>query len=400
MSTKLAAENPADVTNEEYVSRAQALAPKLRERSPATNAARRISMETIEEMRDANLFSLLQPKRFGGSERGLVPYVDCVTSMAAGCASAGWVFSVLSIHVFQLGLYPEQAQIDVWGANPRALIASSYMPGGKAIPTKGGYTLSGRWKFSSGCQVAEWIILGAVIDGTGGGGPPEVRFMLLPMSDVEIIDVWDVIGLRGTGSNDIGVKEIFVPEHRTLKMQEAVDGVSPGSKVNPGPLYCLPMYAVFPVCLCSPGVGNAKGAMDVFIEMMSGYTTGRGASVGDFHTTQARLGEASALIDAAELILRRDAAEIMETSAAGDKLTMEQRARCRRDHAFTAEYCMRAVDQLYKVTGGAGLQNDNPLQGYFRDAHAIAAHIANNWDIAGPLYGAVRLGRNPNHPAV
>ena len=388
-----------NVTADAYVARAWALAPTLRERSEATNAARRVPAETIAELREAGLFTLLQPRRYGGSELGLVPFLDCVTALASGCGSAGWVFSVISIHQFHLGLFPREAQDDVWGDAPRALLASSYMPGGRAVAAPGGYRLTGKWKFSSGCYNAEWFIVGGLVE-AGEGKPPVPWYFLLPKADVTIVDNWDTIGLSGTGSNDLAIDDKFVPSHRTLLMQEAYDGVSPGSKANDYELYRIPMMSVFPLCLSAPGVGVAKGAITTYIEMMKGFATrGRGQSVADFPTSQVRLAEASALVEAAELLLQRDVRDTMATVAAGRTMTLEQRVRNRRDHTFAADSAMRAVDLLYKMTGGGGLHNGDPLQRAFRDAHAIAHHIANNWDISGPLYGAVMLGRPPNSPS-
>jgi len=161
-----------EVTDAEYVARAEALAPKLRERSEATNALGQVPREIIDEMLADGLFTLLQPKRFGGTERGLVPLLDCVTAIGSGCGSVGWVFSVVSIHQFHLGLFGLAAQEDVWGPDPNALLASSYMPGGNARAVGDGYRIAGHWKFSSGCDNAQWFILGGTVD--GGDGKPLV----------------------------------------------------------------------------------------------------------------------------------------------------------------------------------------------------------------------------------
>ncbi len=388
-----------ETTDAEYVARAQALVPKLQEQSEATNALGHVPRETIEEMLGDGLFTLLQPRRFGGTERGLVPFLDCAIALASGCGSAGWVFSVVSIHQFHLGLFGLEAQEDVWGNDPNALLASSYMPGGKTRAVSGGYRISGHWKFSSGCDIGAWFILGGLVDG-GDGKTPVPYFFLLPKADVKIHhDSWKVMGLAGTGSKDVSVEDAFVPSHRLLLMQDAYDGISPGSKVNPYPLYHLPMMSVFPLCLSAPGVGVAKGAVARYIDMMKTFTTkSRGQTVADFHNSQIRLAEASALADSAELLLQRDVRETMAIRASGRQLTDEERVRNRRDHAWAAETSMRAVDLLYKMTGGAGLHEGNALLRSFRDAHAIGMHLGNNWDVAGPLYGSVMLGRRPTSP--
>ncbi len=387
-----------DITDAGYVARAQALAPKLAARSEATNALGRVPRDIIDEMVGEGLFTLLQPKRFGGSERGLVPFLDCVTALAAGCGSAGWVFSVISIHSFHLGLFGLEAQEEVWGRDPNAVLASSYMPGGKTRAVPGGYRLSGHWKFSSGCDNGEWFILGGLVDG-GDGKPPVPYYFLLPKADVRIDhESWKVMGLAGTGSKDVSVEDAFVPAHRLLLMQAAYDGVSPGSKINPYPLYHLPMMSVFPLCLSAPGVGVAKGAIARYVDMMKSFMTkSRGQSVADFQNSQIRLAEAAALVDSVELLLQRDVRETMAIRAER-QLTNEERVRNRRDHAWAAETSTRAVDLLYKMTGGAGLHDGNALLRSFRDAHAIGMHLGNNWDVAGPLYGSVMLGRPPTAP--
>jgi alkylation response protein AidB-like acyl-CoA dehydrogenase len=296
-------------------------------------------------------------------------------------------------------LFGLEAQEEVWGRDPNALLASSYMPGGKTRTVPGGHRLSGHWKFSSGCDNGEWFILGGLVDG-GDGKAAVPYYFLLPKADVAIHhDSWKVMGLAGTGSKDVSVEDAFVPAHRLLLMQEAYDGVSPGSKVNPYPLYHLPMMSVFPLCLSAPGVGVAKGAIARYIDMMKSFTTkGRGQTVADFQNSQIRLAEASALVDSVELLLQRDVRETMAIRASGRQLTNEERVRNRRDHAWAAETSTRAVDLLYKMTGGAGLHDGNALLRSFRDAHAIGMHLGNNWDVAGPLYGSVMLGRPPTAP--
>ncbi|MGH7034357.1 MAG: acyl-CoA dehydrogenase family protein [Stellaceae bacterium] len=388
-----------EITDADYVARAQALVPGLRERSEATNALGRVPRATIEELLSAGLFTLLQPKRFGGTERGLVPFLDCATTLASGCGSAGWVFSVMSIHQFHLALFGLEAQEEVWSQNPNTLLASSYMPDGKGRAVPGGYRIAGQWKFSSGCDNGAWFLLGGLVDG-GDGKAPVPYYFLLPKADVTIHhESWKVMGLAGTGSKDVSVADAFVPSHRLLLMQDAYDGVSPGAKLNPYPLYRLPMMSVFPLCLSAPGVGVAKGAVARYIEMMKSFTTkSRGQTVADFHNSQIRLAEASALVDGAELLLQRDVRESMAIRASGRQLTIEERVRNRRDHAWAAETSLRAVDLLYKMTGGAGLHDGNALLRSFRDAHAIGMHLGNNWDVAGPLYGSVMLGRPPASP--
>ena len=220
------------------------LLPELRERAQQTEDARRIPAESIEALRRSGFFRLLQPAGHGGLEADPLDFYRSVRLIASACGSTGWVASVLGCHPWQLGLFAAQAQQDVWGTDQDARISSSYAPMGRATPVDGGFRFSGRWSFSSGCDHASWVFLGGFVLGDDGN-PVDFRTFLLPLSDYKIEDVWDTVGLRGTGSNDILVDDVFVPEHRTLSFAETGKCVCPGHEVNTGPLYKIPFASIF-----------------------------------------------------------------------------------------------------------------------------------------------------------
>jgi alkylation response protein AidB-like acyl-CoA dehydrogenase len=377
---------------DEVLARASALTPVLRKRSAATNKARSVPQETIRDMIDAGLFKLLQPRRYGGVEHDLDTFARTVIQLARGCGSAGWVFSVLSIHQWMLGLYPDEAQRDVWGKDQDALIASALRPAGKITREKGGYRVSGSWGFASGIENSRWIILGAFCGMTGTPPHPDVKMMLVPLSDGRIEDNWHVVGLRGTGSKIFVCENAFVPEHRALDFQEAKEGRAPGREVNTGPLYRLPAFANFPLCICSPGVGAAWGAYDRFIEYAKSRKTIGQKGMADFATVQMRVAEASAAIDAAESLLLRDCRDVMQTARAGRDMTIEERARFRRDQGWAAKTSAEAAEKLLRACGAAGLFDDFEIQQCYMDAWATASHIGTTWDAAGTLYAQVALG--------
>ena len=379
-------------TADEVLAIAAALTPVLRARSAATNQARRVPDETIRDLKQSGLFKLLQPTRYGGVEADLETFSRAVMQLSRGCGSAGWVFSVLSIHQWMMGLYPDEAQKDVWGKDPDALVASAFRPSGKVTPEKGGLRLSGSWGFASGCDNSEWIIVGAITGMTGTPPHPVVKLFLVPMAEGRIDDNWHVFGLRGTGSKTVIFDNVLVPEHRLLDFADAREARAPGRAVNPGPLYRLHAFANFPICLCSPSVGIAWGAYERYVEYLQDRTSIARRKVADFPAVQMRVAEASAMIDAAELLLRRDCREVMDLAIAGKEISMPMRARSRRDQCYAPILASQAIEKLLRASGGRGLFDDFEIQQCYRDAYATAAHIGTSWDAGSALFGQVVLG--------
>jgi 3-hydroxy-9,10-secoandrosta-1,3,5(10)-triene-9,17-dione monooxygenase len=317
--------------------------------------------------------------------------------IARGCGSTAWVLANLAAHHWLFGMWPKEAQDEVWGASPDHLIGSALIfPRGRARPVPGGYRLSGRWPFSSGVDPAAWNLIGGIVQDEERGtvGP---RIFLLPAQDYSIIDTWHVIGLGGTGSKDVAVEDVFVPEYRTLAVDQIVGGPNPGSTVNPAVLYQLPALSLFAFCIAGVSLGIAQGAIEFFTETtrtrLSSYS---GRNVADFNTVQVHVAEAAALADAARSIMLGDCDAATASVAAGRMPDLAERARYRRDGAFAAMLCTKAVDLLFTTTGGGAIYARNPLQRAFRDVHAANAHYVLNWDINGAMYGRVALGLPPD----
>ena len=239
------------------------LLPTLRDRAQEAEDARRIPDESIKSLQETGFFKLLQPKRYGGLEASPVDFYRGVRLIASACGSTGWVSSVLGVHPWQLALFDQRAQDEVWGDDPTTLVSSSYAPMGRAKAVEGGFQFSGRWSFSSGCDHAQWVFLGGLV--MGDEGPIDFRTFLLPRSDYRIDDVWDTIGLRGTGSNDIIVEDVFVPEYRTLSFIDTGRCVCPGQEINSSPVYKLPFAMVFSNSISVPVIGMAQGAYDAYV---------------------------------------------------------------------------------------------------------------------------------------
>jgi 3-hydroxy-9,10-secoandrosta-1,3,5(10)-triene-9,17-dione monooxygenase len=381
----------------ELLARAEALVPVLRERAGRTEELRRLPDETLDDLHRTGLFRILQPKRVGGSELPFRSIVELVAVIGRACGSTAWVLANLAAHHWLLGMWPPEAQDEVWGQSPDNLIGSALIfPRGRARPVDGGYRLTGRWPFSSGVDASSWNLIGAIVNDVETG-VSEPRIFLLPASDYTIIDTWHVIGLAGTGSKDVAVDDVFVPAYRSLSVSQITGGPNPGSRVNPSVLYQLPAISLFAFCIAGVSLGIAQGAFEYFAETTrtrTSYYTGR--NLADFVTLQVHLAEAAVIADSAQALMLTDCDDATRLVTAGTVPSLVQRARYRRDGAYAATLCTRAVDVLFHAAGGGAIYARNPLQRAFRDVHAANAHYVLNWDINGAMYGRVALGLSPD----
>ncbi|HSW05898.1 acyl-CoA dehydrogenase family protein [Aquabacterium sp.] len=380
---------------------ASELVPMLRERAQATEEARRVSEATTQAFHQAGFFKLMQPARYGGYEYGFTAFIDVVSELARGCTSSAWGCSLGAIHQWLVATFPEQAQDDVWRDDPSAIVCGSYAPATVAEKVDGGYLVQGKWLFASNVDNSQWALLGVHFPPEEKGAAPTAGFLLAPRSDWTVEDNWFVAGQAGTGSKAVVLdKPTFIPAHRKLSFAEASSNQPPGSTVNRNPIYRIPFLSAVPVCLVSPILGTAQGAVDELIRL-AGHRVTRGAVAGggnrlaEFFPVQSRLAEASASVDAARLLLYRDTAQVEQMAADGLPISIEQRIRNRRDHAFTARLSRDAVDAVFACVGGAGLSLDQPIQRMWRDANAISRHISLNWDAVSSMVGQYLLGLEP-----
>jgi 3-hydroxy-9,10-secoandrosta-1,3,5(10)-triene-9,17-dione monooxygenase len=376
------------------ISRAGALIPQLRDRAARTEELRRLPPETERDLHEAGLFRVVQPKRVGGSELDYVALVDCADMLGRGDASVAWNFANLASHHWMLGMFDKRAQDQVWGKDANALIASSFIfPAGRARKVDGGYVLRGSWPFASGVDASEWNMLASVVSPEDEADGIEYRIFLLNKNDYKIIDTWNAAGLRGTGSNDVEVDDAFVAGPMTVAVNDLAGGPTPGSAVNPNALYALPVFSLFPYVLSGVALGNAQACLDDYVEVARHRaSTYNRAKLGDLQSTQIKIAEASAKIDAARLIMRSTCIEAMAEARRGDVPETAAKTRLRRDGAYAVNLCTEAVSLLFAASGARGLFTSAALQRQFRDAHAINSHLAFNFDAAGTNYGRVALG--------
>ncbi|MFI9291517.1 3-hydroxy-9,10-secoandrosta-1,3,5(10)-triene-9,17-dione monooxygenase oxygenase subunit [Streptomyces gardneri] len=369
------------------------LAPGLRERAAEAEALRRVPDASIKEIEDTGFFQLLQPQAFGGRAADPLVFYSAVKEIAKACGSTGWVASVVGVHPWHVALFDPRAQQEVWGADPKARIASSYAPTGKAAAVDGGFRLSGRWHFSSGCDHVQWVLLGCLVP-DAEGNPVDMRTFLIPRSDYRVDDVWDTVGLRGSGSNDIVVEDVFVPEHRALSFGPVTALKVPGHELNREPLYRLPYAGVFTATISTPIVGIAEGAYEAYTEATrQRFRVSYGQKVAEDPFAQVRIARAASDIDASWLQMTRNIGEMYALARRDEELPMELRTRTRRDQVLATERCVAAIDLLMENAGGSAMRTGpGPVQRAWRDAHTGRGHAANDPERALVMYGQCALG--------
>ena len=386
------------MTPEAYLDRVRELLPALRDRARHAEQIRRLPDETVKDFLAAGLFRCLQPRRYGGFELDPGVLYQAIFEVGAVCGSSAWILGVVGVHNWHLGLFPAQAQEDVWGDDTSVQLSTSLAPTGTVRRVAGGFRLQGRWSFSSGCDFCQWAVLGGFAPPLEPGEPPDMRTFLVPRAEYTIVDNWHTVGLCGTGSKDLVVADAFVPEYRTHSYRDAFHLRNPGAVVNDGPLYRLPFGLVFPACIASPAVGVALGALDAFREQTRSRVSPRDQTrVAEDPFVQLHLAEAAAEVEAARDRLLDDFAEMMRVVRAGGELPLSARARYRWDITRAADRSVRAVDRLFEAGGGRAIFLDNPIQRAWRDVHAIRAHAGNSLEKAAAIFGRSELGLPPQN---
>ncbi len=378
----------------EVIARARALAPVLAERARAAEEARRLPDETIADLAGSGVFDLLVPKRFGGAEGELDTLVAACRAIGAGCASTGWLTAIYAMHNWMLGLFPEETQREVWADRPYALVPCALSPGGTAERTDGGHVVTGRWSWGSGVMHADHVMVMALVT---AGDTLEPRLFLLPREDVTVHDVWHTSGMRGTGSNDIEVRDGFVPEHRSVPLLDLTEGRSPGSDLHSGVMYRLPLVPVFVLAGAAPVLGIAEGLLALFSERMQGrvmaYT---GVRQRDLMSGQMRLAKATAELESARLLLDEEVGRLLRTYAAGDRYDVAGRARSRLAAAHAVSLARTVVNDLCAAAGASAQFTHSPFQRAQRDINTISGHVVFDSDATYALYGKIALGIAPD----
>ena len=381
-------------TPEQLVERARAMIPVLKERAAKCVADRDVPADSIAEMQGAGFFRILQPRRWGGFEMSPNAFYDVQKALAEGCMSTGWMFGVVGCHPYELALFDDRAQQEVWGTDTSVLVSSSYQPVGKVTPIEGGFRLSGHWGFSTGSIHCDWVLLGSMVPPSEPGGAPDMRTFLLPRKDYTINrDAWQVFGLQGTGSHDIIVDDVFVPEYRTHRSVHGFLCENPGQKENDAPLFTLPWAQVFTRSVSTAAFGGARAAVNAAVQIMKdrvSTNTGKASKADPF--LHAAIAKAHAQIIEMETTLRATFDELMGYAERGEKIPMQKRTLFAYQSSTVVRRLADLADDMMKLLGGRAIYNTSPIIQPWLDLHAGRAHVANDpsnrtADLVGSMLG-------------
>lgn len=371
--------------------------PILKGHAAESEKLRRLSDASIKALNDAGVFRACMPTRWGGTEIDPVTWYEAVIRIGTACPSSAWIAGVVGGHSWHAAMFPEEAQQDLWGGGGDVRIATSFAPTGRVERVKEGFHLSGRWKFLSGVDHSEWIIVGGLVPDDGNGA--EYRSFLLPASGFQIDqDSWHVEGLQGTGSKEVDV-DCVVPEYRTQTIEEVYKGEEPGKKSNTGPIFQLPWLSRFSYAVAAPAIGALQGAIDAFVEDNRERVSALTHKVAAQNTTlHVRLAEAS--IIARDLRARSAAtwSAMYEKAKTGQTITTEDKVRCRFEAAYAVAQCTDAAMKIFEISGGGVMDKKKPFQRYVRDIMGMRNHPFNVYETWAPLYASALLGTPPAPP--
>ena len=356
------------ISHAEAIERAKTIAPVAKRNAVAAEELRRMPEENIQAILDSGLMPLMRPKKFGGYQADWMTSIDCVSEVARFCGSTGWCMTFLLLHQVFLSLFPEEAQRLVYETHPDPQILTSFNPVGNVKVVPGGYEVSGRWRFGSVGDYCQWAILGGTHKAEDG---TSFRFnFLLKPGQFRIERVWNSVGLKGTGSNDILVEPTFVPTNFTYRLDHAMMGKAPGASAHEGVLYRTPFVFSMGFPVMTPMHGIARGAYESFIDFTTAKAAGPRGKSSEMDRVQIAIGESKADIDLAYLVSEKMCA----TTFQDQKLNREDAVRQRRDMVLVKDLLLRAVDRLFAMSGAHGLDVEIALQRHWRDLHAIGNH--------------------------
>ncbi|MCW2624860.1 acyl-CoA dehydrogenase family protein [Mycobacterium sp.] len=374
------------------VARAADLVPLLRTNATTTEDERRVPEENIAAIERAGLFRLTQPKRFGGFEADFRTKLEVISELARGCGSTAWVTSLMTGGAWFIGVWNDDAQADVWGRDPNARIAGVTAPTGTAEAVGGGYRVSGRWAYCSGSLHADWLYLGVPIMDQDGQ-PADVAVVLVPAAEVAIEDTWHMAGMRGTGSNTVVANDVFVPDHRLGSLGKLISGEYDHRRVDET-LYQVPFVSAVTIDLLGPQLGLARAALELVIEQAGtkGIPYTEYDLLSNAPTVQLAVAKAATLIDTAELLAYRAAAEVDEAGQLNKFPDHLARARNKMDITQAIVNAREAIRELVSARGSSSFAEANPLQRIWRDSEVASRHAVAHPGISAQLYGRALLG--------
>ena len=351
------------------------LLPTIRERADEAERLRVVPEASIKELEETGFFRLLQPQRFDGLEADPIDFYTAVRDIASACGSTGWVSSVVGVHPWQVALFADEAQQAVWGTDTSTRLSSSYAPTGKAVQAEGGFTLSGRWSFSSGCDHCTWVLLGGLVF-DAEGNVVDFRTFLVPRENYEIVDVWHMVGLAAPAPTTSWSTRCSCPRRSPCRWATPVAASGPGQEQNTSDLYKLPFHSIFTGTITTPIIGMAMGAYEEHVAMQQKRVraayAGEKASLDPYAAV--RIARASSEIDAAWALLVNNIREEQAFVAKGEKIPLKTRLKVRRDQVLGSQRAIDAIDSLFEASGGRALSHGHlPAAGVARRARRPGA---------------------------
>ena len=390
-------------TRDELIQRARDLIPVLKERAPRAEELRHLPPETLDDFKKSGIHNVYTPARFGGYEMDWGTHTAISKEIARGCGSAGWNASIVLSHTWFLARFSPEAQEEVWSENKDAIIAAAFARSeGTTEPVEGGYMVSGVWRFASGVVGADWSMFSAALppgveqsEESKAAGQPFFLMILVKPDEYEIIDNWHAAGLKGTGSHDVRIENLFVPSHRAVNSEDVISRDPPGGMIHDKYIYRVEFAPYFLTSLLGPLLGMARGGFDDYVEITRdrrGVAMPRGDIPADKLTVQAKVAESGAELRCAELMAKSLLEYLHEYGAAGKPIVGEKRAILDRDLSYIAQLCVRSTERLAAMMGATGQTDHNPVQRHLRDVRAAAAHGGLVWDNVGAPWGRHALG--------
>jgi len=372
----------------------RALTPEIAATAAETERQRKPLDSNMAAIAATGVYRFFVPRRFGGFEYPLDAFVDIGLLLGEACTSTAWVTTFCMEHNWMLAQFPQQAQEEIFGANPYVIAPGAISPNGRARVRDDGYVLSGRWQWGTGVMHADWAMLSGTVEETR-----ELKLFILPMSDVEIIDTWHVDGMAGTGSNDMQVHEAFVPGHRSQSITAMSMGRGPGAAWHGTPMYRMPMMPILYLAAGVPAIGAARCALRRFAERATTRTMfGSTTRQADRADAQIRIGNARGRLDTAELMARQVATECSRWGNEQTTCPVDERVRHRVLMAQAVRLARDVVRDLFEASGANAHLLGEPLQRIHRDVHTIASHAVFDCDVIAEQYGRLALGLSPSIP--
>jgi alkylation response protein AidB-like acyl-CoA dehydrogenase len=383
-------------TTAELVARARALRPLLAANAGQGEADRRVVEESIQALIGAGLFKIAVPRRYGGYETSVRTMLEVSAAVGEADGGTAWVLTLVNVCNWLIGLFPRQAQDDVFGADPAALASGVLAPTATTVKVEGGWRVTGKWYYNSGSWHATWAGLGIPVTDADGAVVNQ-GLALIPRGDLGLEDTWFVAGMKSTGSNCLVADDVFVPEHRVMLVPPAIVGEYPSENLGDEPFYRSALVPVLALVLVGPQLGMGQAALDYVISKAAkkpvSYTffTAQTESAG----FQLQIAEAARLLDTARLHAFR-AADDIDRAAAGEYPDVLTRARIRSDTGYVAECVTRAIDILLYAHGAAAFADVSPLQRIWRDSATAARHAVVSPQVSYEVYGKALLGVEDN----